>query len=303
MTLVSFQGADDIGDRFLSLLSKHEIEPPVRSLQEHELLSLTQLIEITKNPALASEPEKVAVLRAAAGLHDLAAKVLSVEPITEFGTFIPHLRLIANAKARAASLGQNAASAYDSPTNAKGDNPDVMVTLERDDTGEKQRWALAIKTISSTQGQTIYERIKNGADQVDDPKCLADRGMVVINVKDALDHDKLWKTEFPDLASAMTALGAQIDGLIEAAEKDRPQAEWDALFKRKVARPILFLGQSLVRLPTPASKQTPTALKMLKVYGANGELDQAGAALAHCMNHLMQTILRGIPGSTGNPPS
>ena len=127
--------------------------------------------------------------------------------------------------------------------------------------------------------------------------------MVVINVKDALDHDKLWKTEFPDLASAMTALGAQIDGLIEAAEKDRPQAEWDALFKRKVARPILFLGQSLVRLPTPASKQTPTALKMLKVYGANGELDQAGAALAHCMNHLMQTILRGIPGSTGNPPS
>jgi len=67
----------------------------------------------------------------------------------------------------------------------------------------------------------------------------------------------------------------------------------------KVKRPVLFLGQSLVTLPTSAGARTPTALKMLKAYGANGALDPTAHGLAHCLNHFMQTILLGIPALPG----
>jgi hypothetical protein len=329
VTFVPFQAADHIGDRFLALLSKLGIHPPPGSALEDELLSLAQLIEVMKNPSLALGPNQVAVLRSAAGLYDLAAKVLSVEPIDEFSTFVPHLRLIAETKVRAASLGQNAASgAYDdtarkiaelymgclaahvgshvvldSPTEPKGDNPDVIFTVEECHlVKQPQKWALAIKTIASRQGQTIFERIKEGADQIDRPKCRAEKGMVVINAKSALDHDALWNASFPHLTSALNAIEMQLDRLADNASADRPQAEWDGLFRHKVVRPVLFLGQSLVRLPTPAGAQTPTALKMLRAYGADGTLDPVGFGLARVMNDFMQNILLGIPGGPGRAP-
>lgn len=329
MTFVAFQHAHDIGDRFLALLSTLSIQPPPGSSLEDELLSLTQLIEVMKNPSLAPRPDQIRVHRTAAGLHDLAAKVLSVEHIPEFSTFIPHLRLIAESKISTASLGQNAASGgrddtarkmaelymgclaahagtqvtLDSPTHAKGDNPDVIFTVEECHVAKRpQRWALALKTVSSRHGQTIFERIKEGADQIDNPKCPADKGMVVINAKSALDHDALSNTTFSDLSNAMSALGTQLDQLADAAAADRPPAEWDALFKCKVARPVLFLGQTLAYLPTAAGSQTPTTLKMLKAYSANGVPDPIALGLAAVLNDFMQTILRGVPGKRGNPP-
>jgi hypothetical protein len=59
MTLLQFQAADSIGDRFLSLLQRRGIQPPVGSGLEDELLSLTELIEVMKNPSLASGARQV----------------------------------------------------------------------------------------------------------------------------------------------------------------------------------------------------------------------------------------------------
>ena len=240
MTYVTFYEANDIGDRFLTLLHNRGIHPPPYSKVEDELLSLTQLIEVMKNPSLAKGPNEVSVLREAAGLHDLAAKVLSVECLPEFDTFVPHLQLIAKHGVRAASITQIKASSIqddtarkmaelymgclaahvgtevelDSPTNAKGDNPDVIFKVEPcHPVNHPQHWALAIKTISSHVGQTIFERIEGGAHQIDDQKCNADRGMVVINAKNALDHDKLWYSNYTDLPSAIEALSTQLKHL------------------------------------------------------------------------------------------
>lgn len=331
MTFVPFHDAANIGDRFLALLSRHNIDPPAGSSFEEELLSLTQLVEVMKNPSLAQGAKQVTLLRAAAGLHDFAAKVLSVEPLSEFSGFLPHLRLIAQTKMAPASLSQNMSSPYnddtarkmaelymgclaahvgsqvelDSPTAAKGDNPDVIFTVTptpSDVAQHPEQWALAIKTIGTSQGQTIFERIKEGAEQIDDAKCPAQKGIVVINAKNALDHQTLWGGTFPDLQAAMNALGSQLDSLAGNANADRPRAEWNAVFSNKVRRPVLFLGQSLVHLPTPAGMRTPTALKMLKAYGANGALDPTARGLADCLNHYMQTILLGIPGGAGHQP-
>ena len=126
--------------------------------------------------------------------------------------------------------------------------------------------------------------------------------MVVINAKDAIDHDALWKATFVDLPSAINALSAQLDQLIQSAMADRQTDQWDALFARKVVRPVLFLGQSLVCLPTSEGDKTPTALKMLKVCDAAGSVDPVGCGLASALNGFMQTITLGIPGSNGALP-
>ena len=91
MTLVPFHEADDVGDRFLALLCRLGIEPPLGSDLEEELLSLTQLMEVVKRPSLAQGPNAIDILRAAAGLLDLAAKVLSVETLPELENFVPCL--------------------------------------------------------------------------------------------------------------------------------------------------------------------------------------------------------------------
>lgn len=329
MTFIPFEDANCIGDRFLNLLNNLGIQPPSGSSFEDELLSLTQLIEVSRNPNLAQGPNQDKVLRLAAGVHDFAAKVLTVVSLPEFNTFKPHLRLIAESKLATASFAQNMESAYnddtarkmaelyigclaahvgtqvqlDHPTNAKGDNPDVIFTVEEEGVKKTpERWALAIKTISSKKGQTIFERIKEGAAQINHPKCAAGRGMVVINTKNALNHSALWETTFSDLQSATNALGDQLDALAESANSEREQSEWDDIFSQKVARPVLFLGQSLVFVPTAAGLRTPTSLKMLKAYGANGVLDPAAQSLSCYLNHFMQTILRGCPGKLGHQP-
>ena len=332
MTFIPFHNANDIGDRFLALLSKHDIHPPKGSYFENELLSLTDLIEVMKQPDRASGLREILLLRAAAGLHDFAAKVLSVEPLPEFTKFLPHLRLISETKIAPASLSQNTCSPYnddtarkmvelymgclaahvgtevdlDSPTAAKGDNPDVIFNATPVISGNPQpdeRWALAIKTISTKQGQTIFERIKEGAAQIDDPKCLAQKGMVVINAKNALDHDALSCKTFLSLEDAKAALSDQLDALTESANDERPQSEWNSLFEKRVKRPVLFLGQSLVFISTGVSSRTPTALKMLKAYDANGNLNPTAHGLAECLNHFMQTVLNGNPGTTHNQPN
>jgi hypothetical protein len=331
MTFIPFQNADDIGDRFLTLLKKHKIDPPTGSSFEDELLSLTQLIEVMKQPNQAKGSRQNELIRAAAGVHDFAAKVLSTESLPEFNSFLPHLCLIAQTKIAPASLSQNMAGLYnddtarkmaelyigclaahvgadvdlDSPTAAKGDNPDVIFTVTPTVSGVTQppeTWALAIKTISTNQGQTIFERIKEGASQIDAPKCKAQKGMVVINAKNALDHNALSDATFSSLEEAEEALGAQLKSLADNANSNRPECEWKAIFSTKVKRPVLFLGQSLVYLPTSASKRTPTALKVLQVYSANGELDPTALGLANCLNHFMQSVLLGNPGNVGRLP-
>lgn len=99
----------------------------------------------------------------------------------------------------------------------------------------------------------------------------------------------------------MAGLKAEIAKVCEAADRDRPVADWDAVFEgKKTVLPVLLIGQSVVLLPTSRSAKTPTSLKMMLACGFGRELHQGGAELASCLTHWMQIILRGDPGP---PPS
>lgn len=327
MTLVPFVEADEIGNRFLALLSRLDINPPPQSALEDELLSLTDLIDVMKNPNGATGARQVEVLRQAAGFHDFAAKTLSAEGLPEFGAFEPHLRLLGGKAQGFSTLIQNSKAMrpndanrkltelyvaslaihlareieLDSPEAAKGDNPDILFRY-CGDPEERRWWALALKSVSGDSGQTYFERIKEAAAQIDADACPADIGMVVLNVKDTLDHDVLWETTHPTLDGAVKALHAQIHDRIQRAEFDRPKQEWDALFSGKVVRPILFMAHTLVRVKSPLSQEIPTAIKAMVAYCGNGEPHPLGHEIAVGLNHMMQVLLEGAPGGSGSLP-
>jgi hypothetical protein len=315
MTFVPFSDANKIADQFLDLLAKRGITPAMGGKLEDEFLSVTQLLEIWKDPnrarGIANEDQ---IIRNAAGVHDFAAKLLVARYAPEFVRFDEHLKLIAKGKLKTTlsqttendptdDTARKLAELYvaclavhcgedirlDHPTNAKGDNPDILLSY-RDIS-----WALAIKTPSSRQGQTLFENIQKAGEQIE--RSAAEKGLVVLNVKNVIDHEALWKASFTTLGEAVAALKAEIAKVCEAADKDRPAADWDSVFAgNKTVLPVLLIGQSVVLLPTGASAETPTPLKMMVACGFDRPLDHGGAELAHCLTHWMQNILRGEPG-------
>ena len=292
------------------MLEDQGIHPLNRSDVEHEFLTIMELLEFWKNP---NRNVSENVLRTGAGVHDFAAKVLAARHCPEFPTFQNHLELVAKGTVDTA-ISQMAAGApddtarklvelyvaclaihcgeniaLDHPVSSKGDNPDILL-----DYGSK-RWAIAIKTTSSKHGQTLYENIKKAAEQIE--RCDADSGLVLLNVKNSIDHDSLWQKTFTDQDDAIANLRQGILGLLDAADHEREKSDWDRIFAgKKTVLPVMMMAQSVVRLPTKASAQTPTPIKMLVAGCFDRQPDSEGLELATCLSHCMQTILRGEPG-------
>ena len=277
-----------------------------------------------RKPELATGVQQAEILRQSAGVHDLAAKVLSVENQPEFQSCLEHLKLIVksginssvgqmNRGAASDDIGRKMIELYfsclaihcgfdvelDHPTNSSGDNPDVMFTAKDGETLRETRWALAIKSISSRSGQTIYERIKEGAHQID--VCSADKGIIVINVKDALDHESFWNRSFDNLIDALESLKSSIDEVIEKSKENRDLEDWREVLSGKTVFPIAVLGQSLCRLTTKSGQPQPTVLKALVAFNPTKSLSADAEALKVCFffNELMQKIILGETDSSG----
>jgi hypothetical protein len=319
MSFVAYQDAKEIGDRFLDLLSARGITPPTRSATESEMLSLVELLEIWRDPVRAHDMPPH-VIRQAAGLHDPAAKVLSSESLPEFNSFEKHLTMIGEAKAFTTitqstvadgrdDISRKMAELYvgclaihcgdqvslDDPKEAKGDNPDVIFSYDG------RTWAIAVKTlVSAKHGQTIYDNIYKAAQQIN--ASSAEIGLIVINAKNVIDHDKLWSPEqqYVNVDQAVEVLTAELRRLADLAAKDRPDTDWNRVFSGKAAPPILFMGQSVACLPIGRAFRAPTPLKAMFAFDAGLEWDPVGEQLATCLNHWMQTLVRE---NVGPPPS
>ncbi|MBX3711861.1 MAG: hypothetical protein KF800_07870 [Lysobacter sp.] len=325
MSFTYFEDADAIVNRFIALLTSLGINPATGSKIESEFLSPLQLLELTRDGGnLADGPQ---LLTDAGGMYDFAAKVLAVENQPELKSFYPHLRLFeeggdfatavqpkqgdirddVNRKLAELYLGALAIHfafdvELDHPKNSKGDNPDVMFTIRREG-HEDSRWALAIKTVSTNSGQTLFENIQKAARQIDAEACAADRGMVVINLKNALQYAELAGNTYASLDEALGSLRAQMDALITAAERDRPTYEWEPLFARRVSPLVFYYAHAVVRVRLPDGRETPTILKMAKLANPLGRSDDVAEYIAIHLNDRMQRILRGIPGGPNQVPS
>ena len=325
MSFTSFEDAERIVDRFIDLLHAHDICPAIGSQIEGELLSPMQLLEASRNLGnLVDRPE---LLADAGGMYDLAAKLLAVETQPEFSLFVPHLKLFETGGAvstvlqskrgdirddvdrKLAELYLGALAVHfafnvqlDHPVSSKGDNPDVMFEVRPDQDLPPSLWALAIKTVSSRSGQTLFENIQNAAKQVDAAACAAERGMVIINLKNALQHDQLWAGTYTSLEHAQAALQMQIDDLIAATEIDRPRTDWESLFANRTSPLVFYFAQAVIRLRLPDGQEVPTILKLAKLANPLDRQDPIAESIAQYLNEGMQKILLGIPGAPGQAP-
>lgn len=146
----------------------------------------------------------------------------------------------------------------DDPKEAKGDNPDVIFSYDG------RTWAIAVKTlVSAKHGQTIYDNIYKAAQQIN--ASSAEIGLIVINAKNVIDHDKLWSPEqqYVNVDQAVEVLTAELRRLADLAAKDCPDTDWNRVFSGKAAPPILFMGQSVACLPIGRAFRAPTPLKAM----------------------------------------
>ena len=73
----------------------------------------------------------------------------------------------------------------DHSSSAKGDNPDVLATIDG------QCWGFACKTLYGSSGKTLYDNVKKGVEQIEAaPK--AQVGTVIMNFRNIINHEKCW---------------------------------------------------------------------------------------------------------------
>ena len=190
-----------------ALLNAHGIAIVIGSQLERHVLSIYELVESKRQHRLLSSASNDvrAAYRTLIGMHEMSQQILAVAQSPDFGTLVPHLRLLndghvlQNAKSDvrddatnklfelmvgAAALRFAEDVELDHPVRSRGDNPDVILT-----TGGV-KWGVACKVLHSPSAATLMNNIETAVDQID--RSAAEKGIVAINTKNILPHEDVW---------------------------------------------------------------------------------------------------------------
>ena len=185
----------------------------------------------------------------------------------------------------------------DHPKNPKGDNPDVLITIGG------VRWAIACKMMMGVSPISIFDRIKDGVEQIDrvaKPKGLVDRGVVVISLKNRLDYDEFWpilnaetykKGEPPIFGAHLSALPVAQRSADIATEQMREMEKVSTtekvleLLSDSAASPVvlLFIQTSLSILT--ARGPLPSIFPLLRQYRYKELSEHENMLSTPCMRH------------------
>jgi hypothetical protein len=128
-----------------------------------------------------------------------------------------------------------------------GTNPDVIAELDG------KRWAFACKVMHSKKIKTFRDRVREGIDQIE--RSDAERGIVVISLKNLIPHEAFWeempKSELFDMLAdrpSQGVIGAEMLQKWCAAAQHQilkvfpdPERDFSALFTGKKAIPAVLL--------------------------------------------------------------
>ena len=279
-----------------AILKQRGIAVPPKSAFEAAALSLTEMEYLRQNPAACDcTVDSREKWRRALSLADLAEKIVLVRDHPDFAQLVQHLRLLAgdadlsqfsftarenqdNNKTfelylAAAGLHTMARCSVDDPEQSRGDNPDILGEFNG------RLWALACKAMHSTNPKSFLDRVEEGVAQIE--RSAADYGIVVVNMKNTLNHDNLWPAQvrngeyyyrsFPSLEAARQPLIEEFKKLqtgLFGLLGDEPSF-YRHLFKAKKARPYILLIYSTVTGLTSATGPIFMVLKTINalVYG------------------------------------
>jgi hypothetical protein len=202
----SYLDNEHLVDRFEALLGRYGIAIAIGSELERVCLEVRHLLDLNSQPLEASNKDLRGPLRDALGLHHFAKMVFKSETQSGFGEILAHLKLLnrgsalQNTRSKAndqasnklfellvgmAALSiANTTVELDHPDHSKGDNPDVLVTLN------SRTWGLACKVPNGSSDMSLFENIEKGVEQIENSK--ATRGAVVINFKNTIPHDDIF---------------------------------------------------------------------------------------------------------------
>lgn len=294
MTYVTVRDAAYKAERLLEIF--HELGFSAAPLEgvEAGVISLWEVIENLATPGDPNDPRISEMYVAGAGIHDLAAKVVMVwDNIPQARPSIQaHLRLLASVY----YTGQNAANArwdrkddiarehgsadkvielywgclcilagmeveLDDPFESSGgQNPDVIATAT-----DGTRWAFAIKTLAdvakpTTAAKNLRANIEKACQQIERASC--DKAMVVVNMKNVLDHPLLRSTgAFPNSTVAQWAVNAQIGQILQPFyEHEAVALEPIFAVKHKAAPVVALVAHTAVVVHTPADSRMFTEI-------------------------------------------
>lgn len=309
MSDVTFVAAGELVDQFIALLD--EIGHPIlqQSNTENDALAASEIIDIWKGRTPYPKDHRP-VVRAALGFADLAGKVMSTRNSPDFDKLRAHLAMLSGGSTlqnTTATVLDDVANKMielyvaclairagftnvdlDHPVSASGTNPDVLFDFRG------KRWAIALKTLHSVNPQTIFDNVSKASNQIQ--ASTADRGLVMLNVKNVLRHDDLWpEPNTPQLEdSAKAALGSQISAIARSLDPFTDD-DWADVFgeSRKAVAPILFVGHSAFSVIPKHQATGPrfTPLKMMFPYPEQLDDEHGVIKLANALNHQMQHFL------------
>lgn len=147
-----------------------------------------------------------------AGLIDFVKLILKHKDHADFPKLIPHLALL-NSSDSAVMTNQSKVTdsgnnklfelyiallcmsfsneiELDHPNSSKGNNPDILFSFK------DRKWAIACKALHSNKEKTLFDTIEKATDQI--IQCDAEKGIVLVNLKNIIDREKLWPLTNPD---------------------------------------------------------------------------------------------------------
>lgn len=204
--LASFEEMQRLVYDFEDVLKKAQIAVAPGSDLEWICLNVFAILAKMKNPTLMNPLEDIRrYFIDVLGLWTFMVKIVRLQGHRDFGMVLPHLRLLNQGKVPQNSrlpvtdqasdkifellialcaMAAGEATAVDDPDSSKGDNPDVLATIDG------VRWGFACKVIYGRNPRTLYDNIVKAVAQIEASE--AERGCVIVNFKNQIDHQRFW---------------------------------------------------------------------------------------------------------------
>ncbi len=198
---------EQLVDSFEGILKGFGIPIQSGSELEKACLSVREVMHKNRNPYICDPREDIRrEFREVLGIWVFLRQVVRLKDHVCFPQFVPHLELLNNGTVvqntrlpvcqeatnkifellfALALLDLSDEVVLDHPSQAKGDNPDVLARIDG------QYWGFACKTIYGLSGKTFYDNLKKGVEQIEvAPK--AQVGIVLMNFRNIINQDKCW---------------------------------------------------------------------------------------------------------------
>lgn len=177
----------------------------------------------------------------------------------------------------------------DSPTAARGDNPDILMTVDG------SRWGIACKVLNGYSALTMFERIEEGIEQIEASE--ANVGCVAINLKNVIDHNYFWPIlrheedepiygVWPDFGKAARDLADLAAKTHFRLEDDNSLEEIERILQnKKTVNGVLLFLQTAIGVSL-GEKSVPTSLGILNVMRF-GDIPKKHFSVLRRMNEVL----------------